>query len=145
MKRQLAFHLRAARRDGEDRPRVLLKFGHWHATRGKNPGNVHALGGFAAAVANFHGSDAFSVATALVGDPETQPPPEYKALAAAGDPDGWRVVDFRPIRPLVRAGLVEGVTPELEDWIFDFDAALLIGGSREATFDRLLEAAGRGR
>ena len=73
----------------------------------------------------------------VVGDPQ------YAPLAAAGDPNGWRVVDFRPLRPLIHAGNVEGVTPELERWIFGFDAALLIGASRAATFDRLMAEARR--
>lgn len=85
-----------------------------------------------------------------VGAPEDATPlgraePELAPLAAAGDPDGWRVADFRPLRPLIHAGLVTGVTPELERWIFGFDAALLIGDSRASTFDGLLEAAGRSR
>lgn len=149
MKRQLAFNLRGARREGGDPPRVLFKFGHWHAIRGRNWGDVHTLGGFAASVAKLRGSEAFSLATALVGDPENGTPlgaagSGLASLAAAGDPHGWRVVDLRPLRPLIHAGLVEGVTPELERWIFGFDAALLIGDSRAATFDRLLEIAGRG-
>lgn len=138
MKRQLAFHLHAARRKGEELPRVLLKFGHWHARRGMNPGHVFPLGGFAASVAKLDGAKAFTVATGVADDGESPfaRSDEYGALAAAGDPHGWRVVDFRPLRPLVHDDRVSGLTPGLEKWIFKFDAALLIGDGHWATSDR---------
>ena len=148
MKRRLAFALEAAETRTGDLPRVLLKVGHWHAIRGRNWGNVFSLGGFATELGIANGARSFSLATGLVGEPEGATPlgegdPQYAPLTAAGDPNGWRVVDFRPLRPLIHAGKVEGVTPELERWIFGFDAALLIGASRAATFDRLMAEATR--
>jgi hypothetical protein len=48
------------------------------------------------------------------------------------------VVDFRPLRPLVHAGVVTGLSAELRRWIFGFDAALLLGRSQPAHFEQLM-------
>jgi hypothetical protein len=143
MKEQLVAHLLAAERAGDARPRVLFKLGHWHAVRGMNWGDVFSLGDFVAAMARGRGRTSFHLATALVtledGEESLGEAPAYAALAAAGDPAGWRVVDFRPLRPLAHAGAVTGLTAELRKWIFGFDAALLLGRSRPAHVERLME------
>jgi hypothetical protein len=132
---------RAAVAAGDTLPRVVLKFGQWHALKGVlNWGDVEPLGTFVGEVARAHGLQSLHIWTGLVNEPghvwTLHDFPDYVPLARAGTTDRWWVVDLRPVRPLVAAGLVD-VNDELRRIIFGFDVALLIGSGNRATY-RLL-------
>lgn len=127
---------------GDTLPRVVLKFGQWHALRGVlNWGDVEPFGTFVAEFARSHGMHSLHIWTGLVNEPghvwTLHDFPDYVPLASAGTTDGWWVVDLRPIRALVAGGRVTGVNDELRKVIFGFDLALLIGGGNRATMERL--------
>lgn len=134
---------------GASVPRVVLKFGHWHASRGRSPGEVYTLGNFAAELAAARGLESFHIAVYLLGDVWTlQDFPDYAPLADLGEADGWTLVDLRPLKPHLGVGDLEAPTPELRDVILGYDAVLLMGGAARATNHELLKltpAGGRSR
>ena len=138
----------AVRAAGDPAPRVLLKFGHWHAIRGVlNWGDIQPLGTFVSELAHREGGESLHIWTGLVDEPgrywTLYDSPDYVPLAAAGSTEGWWVVDLREVQPLVAAGKVDGVNDEMRRIIFGFDLALLIGNGNRATYDELMKAAGQ--
>jgi hypothetical protein len=127
---------------GDTLPRVVLKFGQWHALRGVlNWGNVEPLGTFLAELARANGSKALFIWTGLVNEPgdvwTLHDTPEYVPIAKAGTTDGWWFVDVRPIRSLVAAGQVADMNDEMRKVIYGFDYALLIGSGKRATMQKV--------
>jgi hypothetical protein len=148
MKARFAEMYDAARVGGDPAPKVLLKFGQWHAIRGVlNWGDVQPLGTFVSELAHREGGESLHIWTGLVNEPgrfwTLYDSPDYVALAKAGSTDRWWVVDVREIRPLVAAGQVDGLNEEMRKLIFGFDLALLIGNGNRATLDDVMKAAGR--
>lgn len=144
MRQRFMEQCRAAQDSGDPDPRVVLKFGQWHALRGVlNWGDVEPLGTFIAEIARANGGESLHIWTGLVNQPghvwTLHDFPDYVPLARAGTTDRWWVVDLRPVRAQVAAGAVDGVNDELRKVIFGFDLALLIGGGNRATVDRLSE------
>jgi hypothetical protein len=142
MRTRFMEHYRAAVAAGDTLPRVVLKFGQWHALRGVlNWGDVEPLGTFLSELARANGRDALFIWTGLVNEPgdvwTLHDTPEYVPLARAGTTDRWWIVDVRPIRALVAAGQVADVNDELRKVIFGFDYALLIGSGKRATMERV--------
>jgi hypothetical protein len=136
---------RAAVAADDTLPRVVLKFGQWHAMRGVlNWGDVEPLGTFVAEYARANGSKALFIWTGLVNEPgdvwTLHDTPEYVPIAKAGTTDSWWIVDVRPIRALVAAGQVADVNDEMRKVIFGFDYALLIGSGKRATMQRVRES-----
>ena len=136
---------RARMRDGV-LPRVVLKFGQWHALKGLlNWGDVEPLGTFVSELAKGNALESVHIWTGLVNEPgrfwTLFDSPDYVPLARAGSTDGWWVVDLRAIRPHVAAGQVAGVNEEMRKVIFGFDLALLIGNGNRATLEWLQRAA----
>jgi hypothetical protein len=142
MRQRFMVEYRAAQRGGDSLPRVVLKFGQWHALRGVlNWGEVEPLGTFVGELARSNGLESLHIWTGLVNEPGQVWTlfdfPDYVPLARAGSTGGWWVVDLRPIRALAAAGRTEPLNDELRKVIFGFDLALLIGGARRATYERL--------
>lgn len=141
MRSNFVRNYRAALAAGDTLPRVVLKFGQWHALKGVlNWGEVEPLGTFVGEMARANGLQSLHIWTGLVNEPghvwTLCDFPDYVPLADAGTTDRWWVVDLRPIRPYVAAGLVE-INDELRRIVFGFDVALLIGSGNRATFERL--------
>lgn len=133
---------RAALASGDTLPRVVLKFGQWHALRGVlNWGDVEPLGTFLGEFARANGSQSLHIWTGLVNEPghvwTLHDFPDFVPLAKAGTTDGWWVIDLREIRPFVAAGQVTDMNEELRKVIYGFDLALLIGSGNRATSERL--------
>lgn len=133
---------RAAVAAGDSLPRVLLKFGQWHALRGVlNWGDVEPLGTFIGELARAHGSESLHIWTGLVNEPghvwTLHDFPDFVPLAKAGTTDAWWVIDLRAIRPFVAAGQVTDMNDDLRKVIYGFDLALLIGSGNRATAARL--------
>lgn len=148
MKSRLVEEYDAARAAGDSLPRVLFKFGQWHAIRGVlNWGFIQPLGTFVSELAHREGMESLHIWTGLVNEPgrfwTLFDSPDYVSLARAGSTDRWWVVDLRKIRPLVAAGAVEGVNEEMRRVIFGFDLALLIGNGNRATYDRVMQSVHR--
>jgi hypothetical protein len=130
---------------GDTFPRVVLKFGQWHAMRGVlNWGDVEPLGTFLSEFARANGSQALFIWTGLVNEPgdvwTLHDTPEYVPIAKAGTTDSWWIVDVRPIRALVAAGQVADINDEMRKVIFGFDYALLIGSGKRATMQKVRES-----
>ena len=149
MRSQFMGRYREAQRAGDSLPRVILKFGQWHAMRGLlNWGNVEPFGTFLAELARAKGSESIHLWTGIMNRPgefwslDEARFPDFHPIAAAGTADGWWLVDLRPIRPLVALNLVANVNDEMRKLVFGFDFALLIGGGRPATLTLLREGAG---
>lgn len=139
MKELFMIEYRSARRAGEAAPKVLAKLGHYHAIRGENWSELPSLGDFLAQLAKAGGSTSFHLAlwnnNDVPGDFQVlADDPDYGALFRAVSPREWRVVDFVPLRGRAYAGDLPGLTAQLRKIIFGFDAALLIGSGRGATY-----------
>jgi hypothetical protein len=120
-------------------PKVLLKFGHVHMQRGKTFLNVFTLGNFISEFAKSNAMNAFILTVYAInkkgeywtlGDSSG-----YEPLANAGDVNKWIIIDMKPIRGYVHAGKVKGISKDLRDIIFGFDAVLLIGSASRGSFN----------
>ncbi len=123
---------RQAQAAGDRMPKVLLKLGHMHLIRGRNWVTLLSLGNFISEFAKSNNMNSFHLAMyanntsgdyAWIDKDE-----DYKPLAQVSSKDKWTVIDFRPLREYVHAGLIENLRPETRRIIFGFDAALMIGG-----------------
>ncbi len=138
-------HYRAARQAGDSVPRAVLKFGQVHAVSGplSPTTQVASLGTFVEEFARSRGSEMIGIWTTLINEPgdvwTLHDYPDYAAMANAGTTDRWWLIDLRPIRPLLNAGRLEGVTDTLSDVIYGFDFALLVGSGRRGTHDRVID------
>ena len=143
MRRNLMTQYDAARARGESLPRVVLKFGQWHAIKGWNQGNVMALGTFISELAKSNGMTSLHIWTGLVNEPgqfwTLHDYEDYVPLANAGSTEHWTVIDFRPLRAYAAAGRLDGLNDELRSVIFGFDVGLLIGGGSRGTHELLRE------
>lgn len=145
---QLLRHLNEARGRGES-PRVLFKFGASHMIRGRNVTEVFDLGNLAAEMAAAEGSQSFHLL--VVGGTGTEHaifnPMELKYVPAPVDlateeglqpivaqalPEGFTLIDLRPLRPLLSAARTKAADPELMRIVHGFDAILVLTGSRPA-------------
>lgn len=101
----------SAQQERERLPRVLVKAGHWHVGRGLNPGDVLSLGSFLTDLAAVEGKTALLINLQPLNPPgqlwSLSDYPAYAPLAAAGDPQHWVLVDLRPLRGMVHAGVFQ--------------------------------------
>lgn len=137
----------AARRDGEALPRVLFKFGASHMVRGRTMTEVFDLGSLAAEMAAAEGSRSFHLL--VVGGAGTQhavfnpvalryepapvelaAEPALRPLVSQALPEGYTLIDLRPLRPLLSAARTRTADPELMRIVHGFDALLILTGSR---------------
>jgi hypothetical protein len=137
MRRNFMERYNQARASGTSLPRVLLKFGQWHAIKGKNWGDVMALGTMISELAGSNGMESLHIWTGLVNEPghfwTLSDYADYLPLANAGSTDHWTVMDFRPLRRYAAAGMLPGLNDELKLVIFGFDVGVLIGSGNRAT------------
>jgi hypothetical protein len=127
-------------------PRVMLKLGASHMIRGRNVTEVFDLGSLASEIAAAEGSQSFHVL--VVGGAGTQhaifnpvalayePAPVdlveeegLQTIAAQALPEGFTLIDLRPLRPLLSAARAKTVDPELMRIVHGFDAMLILTGS----------------
>ncbi len=143
MRRNLMTRYEEAQARGESLPRVVLKFGQWHAIKGRNQGDVMALGTFVSEFAKSNGMTSLHIWTGLVNEPgqfwTLHDFEDYVPLANAGSTEHWTVIDFRPLRAYAAAGRIAGLNDELRSVIFGFDVGLLIGGGSRGTRELLRE------
>lgn len=146
MRRNLMERYNQARASGAPLPRVLLKFGQWHAMKGRNWGEVLALGTMVSELATSNGMESLHLWTGLVNEPghfwTLHDYEDYVPLANAGSTDHWTVIDFRPLRRYAAAGMLDGLNDELRLVIFGFDVGVLIGSGNPATAELVREGGG---
>lgn len=127
-------------------PRVMFKFGASHMIRGRNITEVFDLGNLASEMAAAEGSQSFHLL--VVGGAGTQHavfnPMELRYVPAPVDlaeeeglqsivaqalPEGFTLIDLRPLRPLLSVARTKTADPELMRIVHGFDAILVLTGS----------------
>lgn len=142
MKHLFLREYRAAEAHGEHNPRVMLKLGQWHVRRGSGPSNLQTLGNFVTEFATANGTQALTLGVYLRGpwrDVSTQD--GMKPIALATDATKWSVIDFRPVRAIVAGSRLGAIHPNLLSQIYGFDAGLVIGDAKPATYTILEKGA----
>lgn len=122
-------------------PKVLLKYGHVHAQRGRSPMNAFNIGNFVSDVATFGGARSFHVAIVHYESPAALE--KYKGagafLAKIAPDKTWELLDLRPLQPWVHARRLDANIPEADrtsvrDFLFGFDAILFMPHGRRGTY-----------
>jgi hypothetical protein len=128
---------REAQAQGDAVPKAVLKFGHWHMYRGRYRAYTSTLGNFVGEFARSNGMKSFYVAVHVNNPPggfrAMRKESYLQALADAAPQDKWTIIDVRPLRGYWYAGLIK-LSDELREEIFGFDAILVLGGARGATY-----------
>ena len=141
MKTQFIDRYRRAQAAGDSLPRVLLKVGTVHGALGLTPSAFTSLGTFVHELATANGMESFHLAAWLVNKPGTywslSESPGFELLAKQGSTDRWTIVDLRALRPLLHAGRLAAISPQLRTTIASYDAVLLIGSGRRGSYERL--------
>jgi erythromycin esterase-like protein len=154
MKQNFVAAYKQAQANGEAMPRVLMKFGATHMTRGRSMVNTYDLGTFLPELATLNGTHAFSVLLLARGghvnaltpfsadesdakkayDPaktrnlELDPAPFFAAAAN----DGWTLFDLRKVRPKMTSKIL-GTDLPLQRVIYGFDAVIVIPEATPST------------
>lgn len=143
-KRQFMRYLHEAAEQTGEMPRVMLKFGWSHMTRGRTYTNVFDLGTLASELADVNGSRSFGVL--MLGGAGTMhaviDPRVFRSVEApvdvaaapwarpffdAADPQRWTVFDLRPLRPRIpRLGALDD---QMLQVLYGFDAVVVLSGS----------------
>jgi len=154
IKRHFATYYAEAVTAGERRPRVLLKFGANHMMRGRTFADVFDLGTFLPELAAENGLRAFQLLVVAPGghvnrltpfsasadDRNAAYDPKHSRnlffdptpFLAAAEPDGWTLIDLRPLRPLLSGGKLVPDEP-LRRVIWGYDAVLVAPEFHAAT------------
>lgn len=118
---------RAAQATGEETPRVVLAFGHWHMFKGEGPGGVLTLGNFVHEFAKSNGMTSLHVAL-FKAYPDT--PPATVSYVEPFQPffskTQWTVVDLVPIRNWAAANRIGTLSPALHRLVYGFDIAVFV-------------------
>jgi hypothetical protein len=118
-----------------------VKVGSLHGAVGLTPSGFTSFGTFVHELATSNGMDSFHLAAWLVNKPGTYwsltESPGFELLARQGSTEGWTIVDLRPLRPLLHAGRLAAVTPQLRTTVASYDAVLLIGSGKRGSYARL--------
>ncbi len=135
MKRLFLRQYRAA--EAADRtPRALFKMGAWHMYRGRNPNQAFPIGNFIHEFAIANDAESYSVYVLAQGE-HTREPSWMAPLSST--PDQPVVIDLRALHPT--ASLFVAQVPvehqaALRDFIYAFDAVVILPNSEKASFDR---------
>jgi hypothetical protein len=131
----------AEARDGVP-PKVLLKYGHWHAQRGRSPGNAFNTGNFVSDIATANGMRSWAMAIVAYDTPAEllEFTGAGAVLAAIAPAAGWEIVDLRPLQPFVHARKLDADVPpdareQARAFLFGFDAVLFIPRGHAADFE----------
>ena len=141
MKRRFMEEYRIAEAVDGSLPRVLLKYGHAHLYRGRNPFNAYTIGNFTHEFSISNGMEAIGITVVAYGpgyvDLVAKAPDSLKPLTKNAPKQGWNLIDLRPLRPFVHARRITDMVPEkdLEAYrrlIFGFEFFLLMSESKGA-------------
>ena len=115
-------------------PKAIVKMGHWHTLPGFYRANVLTFGNFLAELAAANGADMVMVATYVVNSPDSWRN-SGGVIERISDPNGIKVVDLRPLRPLAHRDAIAELSDAWHDLIFQADFLLIIGGGRTGSYD----------
>lgn len=138
MKELFMREYRKAQAAGEQMPKVLLKFGHYHIIRGLNWTDVFTLGNFVSEFSKSNNQKSFQM-TMWLNNPNgysdwMQKDEDFKSIAKVAPIDKWTIIDFRPLRGYANAGRIQDLNPRIRQAIFGYDAALIIGSGLPGTY-----------
>jgi hypothetical protein len=136
--------------EGERNPKVMFKFGSSHMVRGLSHTQVLDIGTHVSERAELRGEKSFHVFVLPgAGAQHAQFDPSAWAyrpanagtytdegmgpLMAAAHPDGFTLIDLRPLRPLVFGARHKALDADLVRTIHGFDALLVLTGSTAST------------
>ncbi len=143
MKRRFLDYHDAAKRGGR-KPKVLMKFGAWHAYRGATPSRVQGLGGFVSEFAVAEGGEALAILAVcgpngfVVLDGPDIPCTEWfdghwASIAPFTERDGLTIFDLREWR--LRPGRWSHLPEDIRRQIDSFDLLVVVAATPAA--DRL--------
>ncbi len=124
-------------------PRVLLKYGSNHTTRGRNPTNAYPIGNFVSELAVSNGMESLSILLVAYGSHLGKPDSirdAYPLFAQVAPEQEWQITDLRPLRQYYHArklndDVAEELRREFSRIIFGYDAILFLPEGRPATYD----------
>ncbi len=134
LKRHFAERYRAAVVRGERLPKVMLKLGQAHLTRGQSPFGPFALGNLVSELATANGTRMVNIITFAhnaVADstaPNLWTWPDMRPIADATPTSATTLIDLRPLRAFLYGSRLGTVGPDLRRAIYGYDFALVIGG-----------------
>ena len=83
---------------------MLLKYGHAHLYRGRNPFNAYTIGNFTHEFSISNGMEAIGITVVAYGpgyvDLVAKAPDSLKPLTKNAPKQGWNLIDLRPLRAL---------------------------------------------
>lgn len=136
MKRLFLRQYRAAQAAGRT-PRALFKMGALHMYRGRNPNQAFPIGNFVHEFAISNDAEAYGVYVVAQGYEDVSEPAWMAPLLSK--PDQPVMIDLRALQPTAKL-FVDQVPveqrPALRDFIYAFDALVILPNSQKATFDR---------
>lgn len=134
----------------EKMPKVFFKFGAAHVARGRNYVNVFDVGTLASEIADTNGTNSFHLLILAAGGEQNKffpfvgnetdkkkkldPAIVYSYLDVSpfvflAERQSWKVLDLRPLRPLIGTKSLTNLPSGFADLIFNFDAVLLLGSA----------------
>ena len=145
LKERFLQEYRLAQRKGDQLPRVLLKFGGFHAMRGLGLGGVYTTGNFCHEFAISNGLQSFALYVQPIGPAGTRYDiaqdwlKPYLPFIRNVDPAAWTLIDLRPLRAYAHQGrLRNALTPEqlgqFVKFLYTWDAILIMGNSSKGTY-----------
>ena len=140
MKRLFLRQYRAAEVAGRT-PRALFKMGAWHMYRGRNPNQAFPIGNFVHEFAISNDAEAYGVYVVALGEnyADVSDLSSWMAPLISAKPDQPVVIDLRALQPTAKL-FVDQVPveqrPALRDFIYGFDALVILPNSQKASFDR---------
>lgn len=138
----------------DKQPKVFFKFGAGHVMRGRNYTNVFDLGNFVSEFAAAQGTSSFHVLLMAAGGTYNKYFPfvgneadkgkklvpanvyffaDVQPLLALADTPGWKVIDLRPLRPMLGTRTLPNLPRGMADLLTSFDAVVLVDEAHPTT------------
>ncbi|WP_447911270.1 hypothetical protein [Brevundimonas bullata] len=140
MKRLFLRQYRAAEAAGRT-PRALFKMGAWHMYRGRNPNQAFPIGNFVHEFAISNDAEDYGVYVVALGEnyADVTDLSSWMAPLIPTKPDQPVVIDLRALQPTAKLFIDQVPVeqrPALRDFIYAFDALVILPNSQKASFDR---------
>lgn len=144
LRRNASDRFHAALRESPEVPRFVVKLGGAHTYRGRTTNNVFDVGNLALALADEVGMRALNVAVycgpgsraaGFLGgssDCWAENGMLHGAFEEVGG-EGWALFDLEAIRPLLHRRRIEDLAPATEQFLWAFDALILLPGTHPAS------------
>lgn len=144
MKVNFAHYYRDAQKQSGSSPKVMLRFGETHASRGLSRTKVYSLTNFVAELAEFDGHEIFNILIIAGQGTQTRSiegvhQAEFitkewlQPLVDVAIKEDWALFDFRPLRPILSSQIVDELSSQLEALFWRYDALLILNNSSPAS------------